>query len=57
MRKAELTPEEKKRLLELEKQKKEFVDRSKKIYEQSVNFCKRALAYAIVKNLPKEKVE
>lgn len=54
MRKEELTPEEKKRLLELEEQKKEFMGKSKKCLEKTEKFRKRAAAYAIVKSLPEE---
>lgn len=54
MRKKELTPEEKKRLLELEEQKKEVIDKSKECLEIGKRFIKRAAAYAIVKNLPEE---
>lgn len=54
MRKKELTPEEKKRLLELEEQKKEIIDNSNKFLEKAKKFYKRAAAYAIVKNLPEE---
>lgn len=54
MRKKELTPEEKKRLLELEEMKGEFKKKAVKTHELSERFCKRASAYAIVKSLTKE---
>lgn len=51
MRKEELTPEEKKQLLELEEMKGEFKKKAVKTHELSERFCKRAAAYAVVKNL------
>lgn len=55
MRKEELTPEEKKRLLEVEELKKEIIDNSNKFLEKAEKFCKRIAAYAIVKSMPDEK--
>lgn len=54
MRKKELTPEEKKRLLELEEMKGEFKKKAVKTHKLTERFCKRAAAYAIVKSLTKE---
>ena len=54
MRKEELTPEEKKRLLELEEMKGEFKKKAVKTHELSERFCKRAAAYAVVKNLAED---
>lgn len=54
MRKEELTPEEKKRLLELEELKGDFKKKAVKAHELSERFCKRVAAYAIVKNLTED---
>lgn len=54
MRKEELTPEEKKRLLELEELKGEIKKKAVKAHELSERFCKRVAAYAVVKNLTKD---
>ena len=54
MRKEELTPEEKKRLLELEEMKGEFKKKAVKTHELSERFCKRTAVYAVVKNLTED---
>lgn len=54
MRKEELTPEEKKRLLELEELKGGIKKKAVKMHELSERFCKRAAAYAVVKDLTKK---
>ena len=56
MRKKELTPEEKKRCLELEELEREFVDKAKEIQERTAKLIKRAVAYEVVKNLSEEQV-
>lgn len=54
MRKEELTPEEKKRLLELEELKGGIKKKAVKMHELSERFCKRAAAYAVVKSLTED---